>query len=161
MTALSTAREFWDQVVRLDYQDFARAMTDLRCATHAALSLFHLHDWLYVQFESDKSRMFDCSSKERLVEHLLSYEHADFGLIKDVANAHKHFKLDRGQPKIARASQVSVRGTGWGEGRFGEGPWGGTPTVVVDLGNGQIRHFSAVARNVYEMWGRLFQAHGW
>lgn len=156
-----TCGQFFDHIAKPDYRDFMADTTKVRAAMHAALSHFHLHEWVFEEHKTNPANVFGCSSNSAFMGHLITNECADFVLIKDVANAQKHFSLTRGSPSIAGAQNIAVRATGWDEGGYDEGPWGGSPSVIIDMGSGSIRHFSAVLRNVHEMWTRLFQSQGW
>ena len=161
MAGINSAHDFWEKIVQPDYQEFTRDQTNLRLAAHAALSLYHIHDWVFEDYKGDTARIFECKSKSQFLDHIRQQECADFELLRGLANSHKHFRLDRGQPAVASSTQVSIRPTGWGESAYGEGPYGGSASIVVDIGNGQIRHFTAIAQNVWEMWCRLFRSQNW
>jgi hypothetical protein len=60
-------------------------------------------------------------SDDRSYRQHLAQEDADFGLLRDIAKAHKHVILDRGNPQISGAQNLSVKGLGWGEAAWGEG----------------------------------------
>ena len=89
---------------------------------------------------------------------LTARECQDFGLVRDVADAHKHVELDRPTRRVTRADQTTKGGMGWGEGELGEGVFGGGPQLVVKLDNNSKRALSAIMQNVIEMWQRLLTA---
>ncbi len=159
--SITTAREFWEQVAQPDYRDFVADTADLRKAIHAGSSLYHLYEWVFQQFESMPSRVFSCTSSSDLRAHLIANECPDFGLLRDLADANKHFRVDRPSSQIATATQVVTRSVGWGKARWGVDKWGSPPGVVVEIDQNTLRHFSAIAENVYNMWDGLFQKHGW
>jgi hypothetical protein len=83
----------------------------------------------------------------------LASRNANFGLVRDVAEAHKHVKLDRPTRAVTSAGQTTVCATtGWGQGGFGTGPYGGGSFVVVSLDNGQKQHLSRAVAEVVRMW---------
>ena len=131
--SITTAREFWEQVAQPDYRDFIIDTTDLRKSTHAALSLYHLHEWVFWRLQPTDQQGNTFPSEKEFARHLSQNECSDFALIADVANAQKHFALTRGNPQISTATQVVTRPTGFGEGGYGEGPYGGSPSVVVEI----------------------------
>jgi hypothetical protein len=152
---VTNAREFLDEVVIEDFKEFEADATSLRKAFHCALSLYHLHEWVFAshatQLNYSKARDFDkalCASP-------------DFQLIRDIANAAKHMVLTRDPKRIAHAANTAVQSTGWGEGNYGQGPYGGGPRVRVHVGPGDFEEFSTVARSVLEMWHQMFVLHSW
>jgi len=157
---ISSARDFWIKVAQPDYEDFRDNPANLRKAFHAAMSLYHVVDWVWGDYESSPPLVFNASSLDDLRSHIEHNECPDFGLIRDVSDSSKHFRLGRSSATVTSATEVITRGTGYGEGRYGEGPWGGSSRVVVELNSG-VRHFSAIATNVHEMWDRLFAQQGW
>jgi len=72
-----------------------------------------------------------------------------------VADAHKHFELDRRSRRVTRSDQTAEAEMGYGEGGFGEGGFGGGAQLVVELDDGTKRPLSAIMKNVIEMWQRL------
>ena len=47
-----TAAEFWSGMVEPDYLDCLSKPDDLRAVFHAAVSLFHMHDWVWKTHEA-------------------------------------------------------------------------------------------------------------
>lgn len=80
------------------------------------------------------------------------------GLARDVADAHKHFELDRSSRQLTNATQTSAGTLGWGKGGFGEGVYGGAEQLVVTLDDGSKRPLLAIMNNVMEMWEDLLQS---
>jgi hypothetical protein len=71
-----------------------------------------------------------------------------------VADAFKHFKLDRPNRTVDGADAIIMTGTGWGKLRFGEGKWGGIEQVIVERKNGDRRAVSSLIQNVFDAWLR-------
>jgi hypothetical protein len=53
----------------------------------------------------------------------------DVVLLRDVADAFKHHKLDRPNATVDGADAIIMTGTGWGKLRWDEGKWGGGDLV--------------------------------
>jgi hypothetical protein len=160
---ISSARDFWTEIAQPDYGDFLANPTDLRKAFHAAVSLYHISDWVWGDYKHQPQRIFGATSLKKLQKSITADECNDFGLIRDIADASRHFRLHETSPPartVHSATDVTIRATGYGEGPFGEGPFGGAPRVIVDTGPG-VRHLSAITKNVYEMWERLFEQMSW
>ena len=47
-----TAGDFWTGMLEPDYQEHLRNPESLRAALHAAISLFHMSDWVFHTHES-------------------------------------------------------------------------------------------------------------
>jgi hypothetical protein len=76
----------------------------------------------------------------------------DVALLRDVADAFKHHKLDRPSATVDGADAIIMTGTGWGKLRWGEGKWGGAEQVIVERNNGDQRALSSVMQNVFDAW---------
>lgn len=158
---IATARNYWEHMVNPDYEEFTANSLSLRKAMHLASSLYHLHEWVFNDYHMNNQKIFGCTSAGQIVGHLIANECQDFALIQDLANAQKHFKLTRGNPQLTQADQVDVRETGWDELPWDDGEWDGPPAVIVELDDQSLRAFTAIAKNVFEMWERLFQQQNW
>jgi hypothetical protein len=76
----------------------------------------------------------------------------DVALLRDVADAFKHHKLDRPNATVDGADAIIMTGTGWGKLRWDEGKWGGTEQVIVERKSGDQRALSSVMQNVFDAW---------
>lgn len=84
----------------------------------------------------------------------------EFALLRDIAKAIKHVRLERGDPLVSGGDQVSVASIGWGVGRWGEGRWSGPPQAVVATNSGELRYIEQIAQGALsllklelEKWG--------
>ena len=65
-----------------------------RTGMNAALSAFHLRDWMLETYEiTDPTKIHNCTNKKTYQAKLANIC-PNFNLISDVANANKHLKLD-------------------------------------------------------------------
>lgn len=71
---------------------------------------------------------------------MLAQRDGHFALLRNIAKALKHVRLDRGTPRIKSAGQVISRPIGYGEGIYGAGRYGGPVQVVVDLAPGDFQY---------------------
>lgn len=103
-------------------------------------------------------------SDERAFANALRDLFPEFELIRGIANSAKHLQL-RGSGGHAHspshAANTRVQSTGWGEGGFGMGPWGGSPRVMLETGStsGDLK-FSDIATTVLNMRKKLAQQYG-
>lgn len=79
----------------------------------------------------------------------------DVSLLGDVADALKHAILTQrlNMRDISQNDAVLVAGRGYGEGRYGEGKFGGMDQVLI-LANSGTRCLSSVLQNVIDAWRR-------
>lgn len=74
----------------------------------------------------------------------------EFALLRDIAKAIKHVRLDRGSPHTRRGDKLERRSLGWGEAAWGDGRWGGPPQVVIPLDSGGVRVVETVVGNALD-----------
>ena len=126
--------------------------TDIRLAMNAVVALYHMADHFWHAYAmSDSSRVFGTTSSA-LFRSDLAKQDGHFKVLRDVAEAHKHMKLDRSPRVLTQANQTTVGETGFGEGGFGTGPFGGGLSIVVELDDGSKHHLSYLAEQVTELW---------
>ena len=77
-------------------------------------------------------------------QHLSKLNH-EFELVRDLAKAQKHVKLDRGTPRVTSAKQVESRALGWDEASWDEALWDGPPQVVVTTDDGSVHVITSVS----------------
>ncbi|HYA74679.1 MAG TPA: hypothetical protein VEF36_16145 [Roseiarcus sp.] len=168
-----TASDFWSKMVVPDYEEYCEKSADLRKALHAAISLFHMADWVFHTHEGAVKAAFTFRDKNGRVQAVSCGKHFansleqqcdDFGRIRGIANAAKHLQLrDSGvrpvQNAPSNAAKTLVQTTGFGVGGYGQGPYGGGPRVMLE--GSPDMEFSQIAKAVFHMWASLKLAHGW
>lgn len=77
---------------------------------------------------------------------LLARKNQDFALVRDIAKAQKHVILVQGSPLVSDAAAISARPLGFGQGAYGEGPYGGGQQIVAQLANGTMRNVIAATK---------------
>ncbi|MCB1489872.1 MAG: hypothetical protein KDJ88_20735 [Bauldia sp.] len=153
-------RKFFEQHVKPDYEDWLRAPLDERHAKNAVSNANNMaaRVWHYWTDQGDLSKVFGEPNEGAYRNALAVHECSDFGLVRDVADAFKHFQLDRPSRRLTRTNQTAAGGMGFGEGKFGEGVFGGGPQLVVTLDDGTKRPLTSMMRNVMDMWERLLSS---
>jgi hypothetical protein len=161
-------------MVEPDYQECLSNPADLRAAFHAAISLFHMHDWVWHTHEPDVRSVFSIRKTgtkwpETLFADALEKQYPDFGRVRGIANAAKHLELRdirpvANAPRRAPDTAVSTGGAGGygvGSGGYGVGvfAYAGSPRVVL-IGPPETE-FVEIAKAVYDMWGKLRADHDW
>jgi hypothetical protein len=168
-------RAFKAAIVETDFQEFMAEKGSLRKAWHCAGSLFHLHDWVYqaqakaikakFKFINDKKQKQRVSNASHFANSL-GQAHADFELIRGIANASKHFVLrtppparlrPRGMP--SHAANVYVTSVTFQPGAFQPSAFQTQGDVMLQAQPKDIA-FADLARSVKGMWDQLFVSEG-
>jgi hypothetical protein len=139
-----TPREFLENVVRPNIEDFNANYASVRHAHNAVAALDALTAHLYLWCKTNASAEIAGISDDTEYRERLAQSSSDFRLLRDIAKAQKHVHLTRGATEVTRATQVAARSIGWGEARWGEGRWGGPPQVVVTTDGGELRYVEQI-----------------
>ena len=146
------AHEFFDTHVIPAYEEWTKDTNSIRLAMSAAVALNQMADHLWHAYANvDPSRVFNTVSPTAFRKEM-SRRHVHFAIVRDVAEAHKHVRLDRASRVITGGEQTALGATGWGEAGFGTGPYGGGPSIVAELDDGTKHHFIHPAKEVLQLW---------
>ena len=167
-------QEFWRDHVEPNCRDYAATPESIRLAMNAAVSLFHMADWVWKTYhKTDPGKVANTNSAPAYCDHLQDVECDDFELIRDVANAHKHLKLNAPDKRTLASAGATVETT------FAVGVvdlprpsklWPPTyspginprlyEAVIINRQDGTPRSYIEVLDNVAEMWLRLIERDG-
>jgi hypothetical protein len=181
MKEFRTPADFWFGMVEPDFADCEANKADLRAAFHAAISLYHMHDWVWKARADEVKLLFTYSSGDRKMRavhgarsfaNALEQQYPDFGRIRSIANAAKHLELTEIRPvenAASHASNTAVQVPGAGLGGYGIGAgygtpglsYAGLPRVMLAGPNGNDIEFFHLAKTVRDMWTGLRASHGW
>jgi hypothetical protein len=181
MREFRTPSDFWSGMVEPDFADCEANKADLRAALHAAISLFHMHDWIWETHKATVRTLFKYRDRHRKTHKVsdassfanaLEQQFPDFGGIRSIANAAKHLSLRDVRPvdNAARhAADTAVQLPGAGLGGYGVGAGYGTPglsytglpCVMLAGPNEKDMVFFEIAKAVRDMWIGLRDKHGW
>lgn len=151
------AHDFFDTHVVPSVEEWRKNPTDLRLAMNAAVALNQMADHFWHAYSAAEPHRVFGSKTVGAFRDALATQRPAFGLLRDVAEAHKHVKLNRHLRAITSAGQTVVGSLGYGEAEYGVGLYGGGPEVVVSLDTGERRHFSALVEETMQMWGILLK----
>ena len=156
-------RRFFDVHLRPNCEEWLASPVDERRAMNAVaaannMAAWALHQWSDLDDKKVYGILKDKESQYR--SELASKECADFALVRDIAEAHKHFHLSRRPRRLTSSDQTGSGATGWGEGGWGEGVYGGGPQLIITLDDGNKRPLTAVMKNVIKMWEDLLARWG-
>jgi hypothetical protein len=171
MREFRTPADFWSGMVEPDFADCQANKADLRAAFHAAISLFHMHDWIWKMHGDAVKALFTYRDRDRRTNpvrgarsfaNALEQQCPDFGRIRGIANAAKHLTTEiRPVDNAARhAADTAIHVPGAGRGGYGVGAgygtpggsYAGQPHVMLAGANGKDMEFFEVAKAVREMW---------
>lgn len=145
---IDLAREFFNTHVIPNHDEWVAQPTDIRLAMNAVLSMYHLADHFWHQYkDTAPGRVFETVGTG-IFRSTLSARCENFSILRDVAEAHKHMKLDRRPGPV----QTALCETSFGDAGWGEGPYGGSAAIVVSLDDNSKRHLITVLMEVKNMW---------
>ena len=154
-------RLFFDRHVKPNYDDWLASPADERLAKNAVADANNMAARAYHYWrDREPDHVYRTANEGRYRDELATRECPDFALVRDVADAHKHFHLDRPKRRITRSDQTGSGAIGWGEGPYGEGIHGGGPQLLVTLDDGSKRPLTAIMANVIKMWEQLLARWG-
>lgn len=144
MSSINVAKEFFEKHVIPSFSDWKASPSNERLAMNLANNLSNLIEyyWHSVSAKDPSKVFFKKDHKSFRTE--LTNRNLNIGLIRDVADAHKHLKLARVDRKLTGASQTSPKQVGYGQ-AYGM-CYGGGETLVITLDDGEEVYLSLAGR---------------
>lgn len=160
MDKIDTYLIFKSEVVEKDMEDFLSNKTDLRKAFHCAISLFHLADWVYIAKKSELRAKFllPCKYNEKDFYNALGKSHHEFQVIREIANATKHFEINNPK-RIHNAADMFSTSGDFSDDFSGDFDIG--RIWVKGIGRDADEDFSLLAQATMRMWNDLFREMNW
>lgn len=153
-------RNFFETHVNPSVSEWHASPLDQRLANNAVSALNNMAARAYQHWKAhDTNRLHGAVSEGAYRNELAARECADFGLIRDIADAHKHVVLNRPNRRVTRHDQTALREMAFGQELIGENVFCGVPDLVVTLDDRSKRPLIAIVANVVDMWERLL--HEW
>ena len=92
---LQSARDYFDNVTTVAYQEFMQSEVTIAVVSAMAASLFHLAEWIYVHDRSKIQAKYgtDIRYGGELWDRVVMRKIADADLIRDLSNTAKHVNL--------------------------------------------------------------------
>ena len=157
-----SAREFYDNYLLPNFLEWEQYPLDERRAMNATISANQMADWYFQHLQREGIPLNEATTPTKLRDKLASQYCADFKLVWDVADAHKHFALNRKSADVKNAIDTGVRVTSYVEkGYWAEGYVADQKVISIDLGDGKLVDLARLVRNVLVMWENLLKQHGW
>jgi hypothetical protein len=172
---IDTYNEFKRSIVEPDFHELIADWGNLRKAWHCAGSLFHLADWVYEAHKSSIDKRFqfiDDNGQTRPVSNSkefansLGQTHQDFQLIRDIANAAKHFRLFAVPPGRPNPPDMPGHSANTYATVPVFDPLNFDPNAF-DIGEVKLQgktkdiSFATLAQSVLDMWNQLFATESW
>ncbi len=160
--ALTRPQKFWETHAVPNVKKFRRDTADQCKAMNAALSAYHMHDYVWESYRtSAPAKVFEQAEQYKFRQYLIAHECPDFELIQDLATAHKHMKFRSKSRRIIASAQSMFLGS------RGSDLWSALPSwlvttqvLVVERRDGTQADFAPALENVVQMWERLIQDPG-
>ena len=152
---LTTAHDFFEQVLKINYDRFNNDPSSFVTALNAALSLFHFHEWLFVSKKTDLEAKYTQTFKTKgdfwgFVEQQVPAA----GYVRDVANASKHVVLKiNPSTSMSHIANTAIVTTGSRQGGSGGGGYL-APSIMMKDGSNDVS-FDACAQALYQFWDQL------
>ena len=158
-------QEFWRDHVVPNYDEYRKHPKSIRHAMNAALSAFHMGDWVWNTYhDTDPQKVADMRSKLAYYSQLANMGCPDFLVLKDIAEAHKYLELDRPTPYVRAVTSAGATGLGHIGAITRLGLTGTTTAalklLVVEQQDGTKRAFEEVIESVMLMWKELIEREG-
>jgi hypothetical protein len=170
---LNTSADFWLEMAVPDCSEYFSNKESLRYALHAAISLFHMSDWVFHTHEAAVKANFTFRNRKGVVVPVsdpasfataLEQQFPDFGLIRGIAHAAKHLKLNDVRPipnAPSHAANTAVHAPTFDPNVFARGVFDTGRKVMLAGANGKDVEFEKILRTVYAMWTSLNSTYGW
>ena len=159
---MKTQKEFFEETVEPSFQDWR----DEPLAEHRARALFgfanDMAEGMFIHLELEKIYGVRGMAQYR---DTLTEKCPDFGLLRDIADGTKHFKLDRGNRKISGEEQTGRGALTWAKGgdkwEDADYTWEEAGDLLLaTTDSGKQRSLISIANNVMSMWERLLTENG-
>ena len=152
---MGACHDFFREYVLPAIREWRENRTNQRLATTVAGELNSLVDYYWHAKRHELLMSSGCETLTAFRAHL-TRENENIGLVRDLADSHKHFLLDRASRSITNADQLGVRQIGYGE-AYGL-CYGGGEVLSVQLDNGTLRYYDDIAEDVFTYWRRLLDS---
>jgi hypothetical protein len=129
----------------------------MRLARTAAIETHHLQDVILSSLRPQYARIEDVRHAARLacVFARGTVAVTDTDLLKDAADAIKHFEMSRNSSDVARDDDVLTMSNGYGEMRYGEQKYGGKEQVSIKTKDGHKYSLMWVIHNSYDSYMKI------
>lgn len=147
-------RKFFEEFVLRAYHEYLDAPLDQYRGKMAVTQADTMAERVWDAFKDDDRSKIENSGSAKAYREFLSKQCADFQLIWDAHDGHKHVHLSRTNRRVSSASQTGILRTGgaFQADAFDESFQIGKEEIVIVLDNGTQRSLSEALADVITMW---------
>lgn len=159
MKTIGNTREYFDEIVEYNLQQYKAQPTCLAAAFNLANALFHLHEWFWHDYENELKIMFGENVKsEKKFSGAVQDKCNAFKNIRDLANASKHVTLTQKPSTNAKhITDTYANEDDYVEDDYVEDDYVEGKGVYINDGGNNV-DFGDCADEVYEYWSSLIIA---
>ncbi len=155
-------KEFFERFVRTTYKEYlGDSLNEVRVKT-VVHQMNVLAERIFVSLNaSDPGKINNTQSARAYRRYLVEQGCADFQIVWDMDDGHKHVVLERSGRQVSSAAQSGVRPDGGAIGSMalGEAPLGGTTDeFIVVIDDGSVKRLREILGNVFTMWEGIIAA---
>lgn len=151
MTKVDDLRTWFEIHVRDNYDEWSKEWLNKRLAHNCIAAMNNFAERAFKCWGPGSENTMGANTAAEY-RNKLAKKVTEFGLVRDIAEAHKHVCLNRGSRKVTSEAQTNRSPTGFGEAGYGEGSWGGSDALIVTCDDGTKRHLRGIAEKVMKMW---------
>jgi hypothetical protein len=151
MVSGTRSRLFFDEHIVPSMREWEASPLEPHKAMSLAVNLNQMADYFWYEYSSDPSKIFGAKNTGAFRDSL-SASLPEFALVRDVADAHKHFRLSRSNRKVTGAEQATLGALRWDEAAWDEAKWDSPDEIVVTYDDGSKHSFERAVRRVYAKW---------
>jgi hypothetical protein len=149
---IQTAQEFFDNLVRPDWEAFQNNLLDPGAAIRVAVSLTHLMEWVFEDRNSlDLSKIgaMNPASSKALRDQIESMN-PEIRWLRDVSNGSKHCTITLYTPEVTSSAVAE-----WGQLNWGDFP-SDRSVFALHLAQGEHKNYEDVVKAATSFWKQLF-----
>ena len=154
---LDNARKFYDWVLKEQYEEFFAGPTNFRQLMNLASSLFHFHEWLFVEFPVELQQEYDSVLAIKSPGgfwKLVEATNPKFGFVRDIANASKHVQLIRNpSTSMTHMANTSIQVAKYDSAQWDNAVWDARYATIKD-GTKDVL-FDTCVRELFSYWTKL------
>ena len=153
----TSPRDFFESIVKPAYADWESNRQVEWTAKAAIGGMNDMAERVFHYWKTrDVTKVYSAAKSRTYRKALAVNECADFQLVWDITDAHKHIEIDRKPRQVTRSDQTGSQPFVWSGDHYSGGDvYYGGAELVVTLDDGTQRPLSAIMKNVMNMWERL------
>jgi hypothetical protein len=147
----SRSRLFFEEHVVPTMREWEASPLEPHKAMSLAVNLNQMADYFWHEHGSDPTKVLGATDLGAF-RNALSASLPEFALVRDVAEAHKHFRLSRSNRKVTGAEQATLGALRWDGALWDDTRWDSPDEIVVTCDDGSKHSFASAVRKVHDRW---------